>query len=468
MKFIKHKKMVIFVAVATLLAVARIVMLPFEERPPERAPVPVVTKQSESAIHKITDGVLHETFLMRDGLLGPQILIGVLVPLGGDGEPRPGSCQLIFYAPFTGEHSRVPGSQKWLRELARETGCTVFTMRIDSAGSDVPKHNYIYPESGWHETVFRAQKAVERKRGIPAGKLLLTGESSGGSMAQQLSETNPGKIVAAAWVGGSRYQEKIGDMNNFPRLILNTWQCPGEASSARHAEELRKRGVAALDLRTPPDFKVTKPEHHAPSETAYRFLITYLSGIAELMRVNNGILPPAEKWIDRKFPSERFAALWREFHAQAEHPKSVTILFVGENEPLLRDFTWLIRQAESLPVVVPLQEDLLQERRHCDRLLPELLKETSLPVNVIGIGSPAQPGIAAALQASSPRIKQIVMFDTPVNSPFEEIAIAVLLKDKETPVIHYGGGEAVSGVTCRPLSKRGNREYAEAVREVLK
>lgn len=483
MKPLKNRKLVILLAVFAVLAAGKLVMFWFEERPPELPEeyrrIREAAAQAESPVfRKVEDGLLHETFRFKDGFLwGKETLVGCLVPLDQAGKPRPGSDQMIFYAPFTGEEKRIPGSQKWLQALAKESGCTVFTMQIPAERGDAQDRAkyFIYPESGWHEMVFKVQAAVAKKIGFRPGKLLVTGESSGGSMAQQLCAANPGKIAAAAWTGGSRYLDRIAPDDRIPRLIVNTWNCPGENTSIRYAKELRERGLPALDVRTPPNFKITNADHHAPNPIVYRLLTTYLAGIAALRTANAGEIPPSAKWPERDsagapLPSRQFAAAWRDVHRDApEKATLLAIVLASENEPLLRDYLWLLRENGAQTVVVPVGEDFQAETGRLKEQIAGLLNHSALPVFLIGIGPAAQPGVVAALQLPRSGIRRIILFDTPLDSPFPELSVARAVERNPIPVVAYGNdAEGNSpGILFRPLKTRGNQEYEKAVREAL-
>ncbi len=483
MKPLKNKKLVILLAAFAVLAIGRLVMYWFEDRPPELPEeyrkIREAAAQAENPVFcKVEDGILHETFRFKDGFLwGKEALVGCLVPLDQAGKPCRGSDQMIFYAPFTGEEKRIPGSQKWLRELAKESGCTVFTMQIPAERGDAEDRSkyFIYPESGWHDMVFKVQAAVAGKFGFRPGKLLVTGESSGGSMAQQLCAANPGKIAAAAWTGGSRYLDRIAPDDRIPRLIVNTWNCPGENASIVYAQKLRGHGLPALDVRTPPNFKISSPDHHAPNPVVYRLITSYLAGIAALRNADNGEIPPPAKWPERDsagapLPSPQFAAAWREVHRDApEKATLLAIVLTSENEPLLRDFLWLLRENGARTVVVPVGDDLPEEAGRLREPLAGLLSHPDLPVFLIGIGSAAQPGVVAALQLPRGGIRRIVLFDAPLDSPYSELSITRALERNPVPVIAYGNDaiENSPGILSRVLKTRGNQEYEKAVREAL-
>ena len=451
--------------------------LPKLKSPHLATPLPKAAKVEEMPMEKVEDGILHGTFPFKDGWWGKETVVGYLVPLDSAGKPLSGSEQMIFYAPFTGEQERIPGTQAWLRKLAKESGCTVYTMRIQASASesDNRKAYFIYPESGWHDMVFKVQAAVAKKLGFRPGRLMLAGESSGGSMAQQLCAANPEKIAAAAWIGGSRYAEQIDENDRIPRLILSTWGCPGEAASKRYAEELRQRGVVAFDLRTPPNFKLENPDHHAPSTIAYELITSYLAGVAASRVANNGNQPPPAMWQAKSedglpVPSREFAVLYDSLGKDPVNPVCLAVVAGKSDDPLFRDFPHLLRQEGAVVVLMAVGDNLLKERMLCEERLAKLLQDgryRTLPLFLVGVGGAGQPAAVAALRLGNSRIRQIVLFDTLPDSPFEELSITGSLRESSVPVLLYGASGEVPGITTRPLLKRGNHEYAEKIREAL-
>lgn len=383
---------------------------------------------------------------------------------------------MIFYAPFNGEKKKLPGSQEWLQNLAKEAQCVVFALRIPPS-TQIKGHSqyFIYPESGWHEMVFLAQKKVAEKLGIPAGKLLITGESSGGSMAQQLCNGNPEKFTAAAWAGGSRYSEEINPRDHAPRLIINTYNCPGESPSRRYGQLLRDQGVAVLNISTPPDFSRVKAEHHALNKIVYQLITAYLSGIAELERNSGGQLPPESEWPVRSaqgeyFPSHEFVAIWNEAQPKKSPPnaKLLAVVIADENEPLLREFIYTLGEYGVKTISVSIQGgEFRNVATQYRKELTEHLKDNALPVICIGIGSEAQIGVIAALQLPQNAIQKFILFDMPLDSPFDERRIAKWHKLNPVTVVSYGNSDIQEfpGIVYLPLTERSNREYAMLLKE---
>ena len=136
----KTKKIVILLAVFGVLAVGRLVMYfsweyrplpPGVQLPPPKPAVKNVIPTEEKPRETVEDGLLVGRYVRKVSLpLNPEVEVGYLVPVGLDGRPLPGAENMVFYGVANGEGGRVPCSQPWLRQLAKEFRCTVFSLSI--------------------------------------------------------------------------------------------------------------------------------------------------------------------------------------------------------------------------------------------------------------------------------------------------------------------------------------------------
>ena len=312
----KTRKIVILFAILGVLVIGRLVMFfGWEYGAPKIGipPTKYVTPTEESPEETVKNGLLTGYYRRTVSLpLNKKVDVGYLVPLGPDRKPRPGAENMIFYAIPSGAANRKPGSQPWLQPLAREFNCTVFTLAIRSNLNitEDRRQYYIYREAGWFDVVFDIQEKLAKRFGLPHRKLLLMGESSGGSMVQRIAAAFPDRVAAAAWCGGSRYDLERLKKDGIPRLVVSTWGCPGETISATYAEQEREAGNPVLFARMPPDPVVNKWYHHGPGPETYRLLQTFLGGMAEQLGRNHGRLPEPEP--ETEFlPSPLFAETWR-------------------------------------------------------------------------------------------------------------------------------------------------------------
>ena len=219
----KTRKIVILFAILGVLVIGRLVMFfGWEYGAPKIGipPTKYVTPTEESPEETVKNGLLTGYYRRTVSLpLNKKVDVGYLVPLGPDGKPRPGAENMIFYAIPSGAANRKPGSQPWLQPLAREFNCTVFTLAIRSNLNitEDRRQYYIYREAGWFDVVFDIQEKLAKRFGLPHRKLLLMGESSGGSMVQRIAAAFPDRVAAAAWCGGSRYDlERLKKRRHSP------------------------------------------------------------------------------------------------------------------------------------------------------------------------------------------------------------------------------------------------------------
>lgn len=172
-------------------------------------------------------GVLFGSYELKVNLpLNKRITVQYAIPWDDiAGKPKTTASNVVFYAPFNGDAPIISkGLKQWHRYYPETLGYTIFSMTIE-ANVDIvkdPEQYYIYPESGWHDLVFKVKRQIEQKYHLQEKPLLIVGESSGGSMAQQMAAAHPDKVAAAAWCGGSRYAE-FKSANPVPMLAINTW-----------------------------------------------------------------------------------------------------------------------------------------------------------------------------------------------------------------------------------------------------
>ena len=466
----KTKKIVILLAVFGVLAVGRLVMYfsweyrplpPGVQLPPPKPAVKNVIPTEEKPRETVEDGLLVGRYVRKVSLpLNPEVEVGYLVPVGLDGRPLPGAENMVFYGVANGEGGRVPCSQPWLRQLAKEFRCTVFSLGIRT-NLDIAEDReqyYIYRESGWFGVVFGVQEKLAKRFGFPSRKLLLAGESSGGSMVQRIAAAHPDRVAAAAWCGGSRYDAERSGKGGVPCLVLNTWGCPGENASSAFAERERGIGNPLLFARMPPDPMQEKWYHHAPGPESYRLIQEYLGGMAELLYRNGG-RRPERKAGEEFLPSALFAASWRNrFRAvpfrgadgvllmepHAAEAKCIAVAFgsgSGESRVRMLDALYWLSRSGVIPVQVEISSDLLGERRNAAKGLEAVLREEKwreFPVTVVGFDEAGMPGAVAALANGNPRIRRIVLYGTPCDSPFPELSISENRKRSRIPMLVCG------------------------------
>lgn len=418
------------------------------------------TPSEQNPEEYIKDGLLIGQYVKEISLpLNPTVRIGYLVPVDSNRKPRPGAENMVFYGVFNGEGKRIPCSQAWLQQLARKYNCTVFSLSINSDLSIAEDRNkyYIYREAGWFDIVFSVQKNLAKRFKFPFQKLLLVGESSGGSMVQRIIAAYPDRIAAAAWCGGSRYDMEQMKKDGIPRLILNTWGCPGENASIILAKQERKLGNPVLVAQMPPDPTLNKWYHHAPGPESYRLIQEYIGGIAETLNRNRGQMP--ELKTEKEFyPSLCFATSWQNrFQLKSLYglnrvsliqtctrPKRIAIIvgrMTGESRIQILDALYWLSCLETIPIKIEIGDNLLEERMNASELLKRILSEKKwekLPVLLIGIGNASLPGVIAALTNGNSRIRKIVFYGTSYDFPFPELSIIKNRKRSQIPLVICG------------------------------
>lgn len=278
-----------------------------DKRRPE-GQLPIIEKE-----FKLTTGIETE----------PEVKLTCLVPVDADGKITDGAHDMVFYSPYAGARKALE-KRRELRRYANALGMTIYTIEIttDTKFLNDPEKYYCYPQSGWHEVAMRARQMVIDEFKLEKRKLLIVGDSVGGSYAQQIASRYAGEIDAAAFTGGRLFGEAAGNDVNW--LIMSIWECPGMEASRALAEEYLALGVNVLQTEAPPVFPGNPSGHlyhHTPSRITFEMMEDYLVGVRDLRKQNQGKVPPAAEWPVREtiferemvFPSAAAAATWKIF-----------------------------------------------------------------------------------------------------------------------------------------------------------
>lgn len=498
------KKIIVLLAIFGVLVIGKVVMffaweyqpLPPEMRhlPPPKVVRPAIPREKNPQ-ETITDGLLIGRYSREVSLpLNPEVEVGYLIPVDQNEKPLPRAKNMVFYGVFNGEGKRVPCSQAWLQQLAREYKCTVFSLGINSNSSITEERDkyYIYQEAGWFDIVFDVQRKLAKRFGFPKRKLLLIGESSGGSMVQRIAAAYPDRIAAAAWCGGSRYDVEHMKKDGIPRLILNTWGCPGETASIILAKQERELGNPVLIAQMPPDPTLDKWYHHAPGPESYRLIQEYIGGMAEMLHQNNGQTPKLNAG-EEFLPSTIFAASWQNrfrqipFHEMNQvsimqpygtKPKLIAVVFGRTNDKsrlqMLDALYWLSR-LDVIPLHISIGDNLIEEPPNAVKILDRILKEKewrNLPIIVIGFNEAGLPGAVAALANGNPRIQKIVLYGTACDSPFPELSIIENRKLSPIPMLicnEMEGEISLANTVFRKFSITGvnNRSWKSEIEALV-
>ena len=210
-----------------------------------------------------------------------NILVRYIIPLDpASGRPLKSASQIVFYAPYNGDSKRIARRlPSWLKFFPEIAGFSVFSFTIDVDNDMIFQKNkyYIYEEAGWYELVFMIKDNLERNFGLQNKKLMIVGESSGGSWAQRLAATHPDKISAAAWCGGGNYARFSTNASSVRLLALNVDGCVG----LMETKQLVKSNFNRINIYYGilPAWEKTsgKIEHHAAGEIGYRLIQSFIS-----------------------------------------------------------------------------------------------------------------------------------------------------------------------------------------------
>ncbi|MFH1824125.1 MAG: hypothetical protein ABH873_02720 [Candidatus Firestonebacteria bacterium] len=226
---------------------------------------------------------------------------------------------IVFCAPYVGETEFF--KRGFNNYFVGKLGCTVFTFEYKYKSEDTRNRQkwYYYKESGWHDFIFKVQEKLIEDYGLEKRKLLIVGESGGGSMGQQMGIYNSDKVDAVASIGGEKY-DRPKERSNVTWLMINTWGDKVTEANDEFSGQSSAIGMQVIRALTPPDWskKTDKQYRHIPGKKAEELIFEFIKGIIDLRDNNNGVLPEVEKWPESRketenkhifFPSKSFQKL---------------------------------------------------------------------------------------------------------------------------------------------------------------
>ena len=229
---------------------------------------------------------------------------------------------LIFYAPYNGEAKKIRHKlPDWISVFAQTHGYGVFSMTIETDKKHVNDEDtyYIYENSGWHDIIWETAKYLRNEFLISEERLIVVGESCGGSMAQQLTARHPEKILKAGWHGGARYAP-MHLKTKVDMLALSTWGDVSAGATARMVKEAKNNHVNILFFQMPPVFRKNgEIDQHAAGKDSYALITDFILGDLEKVKGRLAKLPGQEfeKELFYQYPSENklgisLLILWEE------------------------------------------------------------------------------------------------------------------------------------------------------------
>lgn len=210
------------------------------------------------------------------------------IPLGNDGKPVPTADRMVFYGPWIHQGLDSISTIPWLKDLSEREGLTVFTVRIPGSYNTEDKTTfYPYRESGWFEAVFDAQKQIAEVIGCRINPLVVTGDSAGGSLAQQLAAAEPKRVSAAAFGGGGMFSAQRAPT---PHLVLSTLGDANNGVCRSLVGDMHKsKGMAVFQIADREGTARSRGHYeHTTGPLGRRLLGAYAAGAAKE--------PDAAKW----------------------------------------------------------------------------------------------------------------------------------------------------------------------------
>lgn len=401
-----------------------------------------------------------------------NLKITYIVPVDPEGNPLPSANNVVFHAPYAGE--RTPLNDPHRRYFSENMGFTSFSfnMHLDLRliGDDKQKF-YIFNESGWHDIVFTAQQKLLKDFNLKPSKLLVVGQSSGGSMAQLLAINHPDKIDAVAGTGGRSYNP-VKNGSKVAWLVLNTWGCANTLSAKQFKRQSQTTGVQVLRGETPSILKLKggTHAHHTAGPLAWKLMEEFIRGVVELREKNNGIMPIPKEWPieetinnEKQFlPSERFAFLWEKLPHKgtaifadkndnshivvmpsSRHARAIVLFvhdqsFYESTNPM--DNLYFLAKQNNIAIGVKVNDDHFETLKRIRKALSTILRKQSwrrLPIYVAGSGNGGRLAAVAALSIGSSRIRRITTFNSEYRWPFRVLSTIAYRRKSWIPLIMF-------------------------------
>ena len=229
----------------------------------------------EHSIHKDNDLIIGSFDVKVDLYLNEYTSVRYAIPIDvNTNKPVPSADNILFYAPYNGEAPILSnGFPKHILEMARRRKCSVFTLVIktDTISTSERDKYYVYNESGWHDIIFAIHRHICECYGFKPRKIKIFGESSGGSLAQNLLVNYPHLVDKAAWNGGCRYANFKQNVSYPSFLACSIWGCYGQEITREMCIDARKMNIQADFINMPPEWRgsFANMDHHAAWNAIY-------------------------------------------------------------------------------------------------------------------------------------------------------------------------------------------------------
>ncbi len=321
------------------------------------------------------DNLIEGEFRLEVNLpMNKHTLVRYIVPVDETGRPQSSASNMVFYAPYNGDE--VPRHlHQWVRTFAEVYGYTVFSLTIITNLDFVQDetHYYLYPTSGWHEVVFSIQEYLQREYGLKKKKLIVVGQSSGGSFAQQLIAAHPDRISRAAWNGGRLY--KPFDRHVDTKILaLNLWGCPGEEPTRLLHSNAMEYGIDMQRYVTP-----TPPRPYDGGRMFHHAVWKLQLEMIEAFATGNDLSP----WL-QKLPGENFGELPQEICKAPANSRGVVVFLWREerNRVSLKDLLWYSYNKNLTPSYICYSQDIDSIKKGIDDVRKYAERER-LPMKVL-------------------------------------------------------------------------------------
>lgn len=405
---------------------------------------PPMKKNGEPKRPEGTLKCVEKEFTLPTGIATePEVKLTCIVPVDASGNPTEGANDMVFYSPYAGARKALEKRPE-LRRYANALGMTIFTVEIttDTKYLGDEQKYYCYAVSGWHEVAIKAREKIMEEFKLENRKMLIVGDSVGGSYAQQIAARYPGLVDAAAFAGGRLFGEI--KKNDISWLILSTWECPGMANSQTLAREYALLGMNVLQTETPPILPGGPADHlfhHVPSLAAMNLLEDYLSALRDMRKKNGGRIPPSKDWPvketilgkDYSFPSAAVAEGWKKLPngmrseiaqkellpivLEPEKPDNNSKVVIYAHDPevhntILEDNMCFIALQGDYAVALRAGANMEDYQRLCEYVKEQFPRRDIYVVGTYDSGE----DLAAGVLASGLKVKKITLLNTDAES----------------------------------------------------
>jgi pimeloyl-ACP methyl ester carboxylesterase len=208
------------------------------------------------------------------------------VPMTAQQGPTPGADNVLLDCLWPGGAEPKPGHPllAHMKPFSDQLGFTVFSIEIktDRARLDDKREVYFQGGPDWVDLVQRAHEEIIKRHHLKRRKLLLYGESLGGTFAERLAVAMPDKVAGV--VIQNAPEVTLPEVRANTAWFVNvTRGDQGARANAELVQKLRDLDTPCIHAIAPPSYieRGKANFYHSVSPAAFHANLMYLKGLVE-------------------------------------------------------------------------------------------------------------------------------------------------------------------------------------------